>query len=145
MALSGYIIGTCIPGDFLVKQSITTAILVVMALFGISLQASAELGVAVVFSDKEISIIGTWYQDHKHSTGKKGTKSKGLPPGIAKNLARGKPLPPGIAKRYLPTDLNLQLPPPPKGFERVIIDGKILLVEIATRVVHDILEDIVFR
>jgi len=28
-----------------------------------------------------------------------------LPPGIAKNVARGKPLPPGIAKRALPAEL----------------------------------------
>lgn len=28
-----------------------------------------------------------------------------LPPGIAKNVARGKPLPPGIAKKALPADL----------------------------------------
>ena len=28
-----------------------------------------------------------------------------LPPGIAKNVARGKPLPPGIARKALPDDL----------------------------------------
>ena len=33
--------------------------------------------------------------------------TKRLPPGIAKNLARGKPLPPGIAKKFLPQDLSL--------------------------------------
>jgi Ni/Co efflux regulator RcnB len=115
------------------------------ALFGISSQASADLGVAVVFSEKEISIIGAWYQDDKQSRGKKKTRSKGLPPGIAKNLSRGKPLPPGIAKQYLPTDLNLMLPPPRRGFERIIVDGKVLLVEIATRVVHDILTDVILH
>ncbi|TDR82708.1 anti-virulence regulator CigR family protein [Paludibacterium purpuratum] len=33
-----------------------------------------------------------------------------LPPGIAKNLARGKPLPPGIAKRLPPPGMLAQLP-----------------------------------
>ncbi len=37
------------------------------------------------------------------------------------------------------------LPAPPGGYERIIVDGKILLVEIATQVVHDILSDIVLR
>jgi len=32
-----------------------------------------------------------------------------LPPGIAKNLARGKELPPGIAKKALPNDLVAKL------------------------------------
>jgi Ni/Co efflux regulator RcnB len=68
-----------------------------------------------------------------------------LPPGIAKNLARGKALPPGIAKQYLPGDLAAELPRPPVGYERIIVDGKILLVEIATRVIHDILTDAVLR
>jgi len=113
--------------------------------FGAQAASAGELGVSVVFSSKEISIIGTWYKDHASSQGKHGKKTKGMPPGIAKNLARGKPLPPGIAKRYLPTDLNLLLPPPKKGFERVIVDGKVLLVEIATRVVHDILTDIILK
>ncbi len=127
------------------KQILTTALLVVVANFAAIPTVSANVGISVVFSEKEISIIGTWYQDHKQSHGKRKTKSKGLPPGIAKNLARGKPLPPGIAKQYLPTDLNLMLPPPRKGFERVIVDGKVLLVEIATRVVHDILTDIILH
>ena len=127
------------------KQLLTTALLVVVANFAAIPTVSADVGVSVVFSQKEISIIGTWYQDHSRSYGKKKTKSKGLPPGIAKNLGRGKPLPPGIAKQYLPTDLNLMLPPPRKGFERVIVDGKVLLVEIATRVVHDILTDIILH
>jgi hypothetical protein len=98
-----------------VKQLLATVVIVLAAHFAAIPAASADLGVAVVFSDKEISIIGAWYQDHQQAHGKRKTKSKGLPPGIAKNLARGKPLPPGIAKQYLPTDLNLTLPPPRKG------------------------------
>ena len=114
-------------------------------IFGAQAASAGELGVSVVFSSKEISIIGTWYEDHGSSQGKRGKKTKGLPPGIAKNLARGKPLPPGIAKRYLPSGLLSLLPRPPRGFERIIVDGKVLLVEIATRVIHDILTDIILH
>jgi Ni/Co efflux regulator RcnB len=76
--------------------------------------------------------------------GRKGGRGA-LPPGIAKNLARGKPLPPGIAMQMLPDELTVELPPPPRGYARIIVDGKVVLIDLATRVVHDILSDIVYR
>ncbi len=129
------------------NRTIATAVLVLMALFGAQTEASAELGVKVIFSDSDIAIIGAWYRDQEHmqSHGSGGKKAKGLPPGIAKNLTRGNPLPPGIAKKNLPDGLRQMLPAPPHGYERIIIDGKVLLVEIATRVIHDILADIVLK
>lgn len=68
----------------------------------------------------------------------KGVGNQGMPPGLAMN---GR-LPPGIAKRQLPPALVAQLPPPPKGFERVIVDNDILLVEIVTQVIHDVVTDV---
>ena len=108
---------------------------------------AGEIGVQVGFTDGEVSTIRAYYRDHgsdhdsAHSGKTKG--KKGLPPGIAKNLERGKPLPPGIAKQVLPTGLIGLLPPPPQGFERIELAGKILLVEIATQVIHDVLEDVI--
>ena len=110
---------------------------------------AGEVGISVVFSDKEISVIQAWYRDHSTGYSSKGRgKSKGgksLPPGIAKNLQRGKPLPPGIAKQVLPSGLIGLLPPAPRGYERVAIDGKVLLVEVATQVIHDVLEDLILH
>lgn len=108
-----------------------------------------EVGIQVVFSDREASTIRAYYRDHASpgiggGMGKgKGKAGKSLPPGIAKNLRRGKPLPPGIAKQVLPSDLIRLLPSPPLGFERVVLAGKILLVEVATQVIHDVLEDVI--
>ncbi len=104
--------------------------------------AVADLDVSIRFTSNEISVIHDFFRDYHvdKKGGKKGAKP--LPPGIAKNLARGKPLPPGIAKRGLPSDLMVQLPPVADGYERIIVAGKILLVEIATQVVHDILVDV---
>jgi hypothetical protein len=67
------------------------------------------------------------------------SRSKPLPPGIAKKVARGGALPPGIAKRYLPQDLDVRLPPPPIGVERVIVGGDVLLVQISTGAILDML------
>lgn len=108
---------------------------------------ASEVGVAVVFSKNEASIIRAYYRDNSmHETGQKkgmGNGRSSLPPGIAKNLGRGKPLPPGIAKQYLPEKLISRLPAPPHGFERVVLSGKVLLVEVATQVIHDVLEDVI--
>jgi hypothetical protein len=107
---------------------------------------AAEVGVQVTFTSGDASIIRAYYHDgHASQPGKKKGKhgQKTLPPGIARNLARGKPLPPGIAKQVLPAGLIDLLPPPPHGFERISVSGKVLLVEIATQVIHDVLEDVI--
>jgi hypothetical protein len=114
------------------KRTIFSILATMFVLLGAQLPAVADVGISVEFSDEEVRIIGAWYEEHDSRAGHGGGKSKhkGLPPGIAKNLARGKPLPPGIAKQRLPDGL---------------VDGKVLLVEIATQVIHDILTDIVLR
>jgi hypothetical protein len=64
----------------------------------------------------------------------------GLPPGIAKNVARGKPLPPGIAKKLSPT-LLAQLPQR-QGYEYAQVGADVVLIETATRLVVDVLRDV---
>lgn len=56
-----------------------------------------------VIVDADIRIIHGYYRTEK-------IRLKPLPPGIAKNLARGKPLPPGIARKRLPARLAARLP-----------------------------------
>lgn len=108
--------------------------------------------VEVSFSLKERQVITNFFagsgggggddQDGKGKKKKKknkGVGNQGIPPGLAK---KGGALPPGIAKRQLPNNLLAQLPPPPRGYERVIVDKDVLLVHIATQVVHDVLEHV---
>ena len=64
-----------------------------------------------------------------------------LPPGIARNLARGKALPPGIAKRCPPLAMLDRLPRI-AGHEWQIAGTDLVLVAIATLIVIDILEDV---
>ena len=127
------------------KRIIAVATIVIISLFNLQPPALADVGVSIVFSGDEIKIISAWYRDHESAPirGNGKGKSKGLPPGIAKNLERGKSLPPGIAKQYLPDGLQQTLPTPPAGYERIIVEGKVLLVEIATRIIHDILTDVI--
>ena len=84
----------------------------------------------------------------KHKGKGKG-RQKGLPPGLAKRgslppgLAKRKTLPPGLDKRQLPPGLSGRLGPPPHGTERFVVDTNVLLVETATGIVLDILEDVI--
>lgn len=131
------------------KQTLAAAVAALILALVTTAALAGEAGISVVFTDQEISVIRAYYRDHsgddaRHSHGK-GKSGKSLPPGIAKNLQRGKPLPPGIAKQVLPTGLIELLPMSPRGFERVIVDGKVLLVEIATQVIHDVLEDAILH
>ena len=123
-----------------------TPLLIALSLFtGSQTTVADEIGFQVVFTNDEVAIIQGYYQrqDALSKHGHKNKNKRGLPPGIAKNLERGKSLPPGIAKQHLPNDLQSTLPKTPDGYERIIVDGKILLIEIATQVVRDVLTDIV--
>ena len=84
----------------------------------------------------------SYSQKHKGKSKNKG-KNKGLPPGIAKNLQRGKPLPPGIAKRNLPPGLESSLPGKHDGYETLIVGDDVVLVEIDTGKIADIITDAV--
>lgn len=74
-----------------------------------------------VFSPGERDVIVKYYAAHKHA-------AKPLPPGIARNLARGKPLPPGIAKQVVSAELLGQLPGRATGVEIVIVGDRVVLL-----------------
>jgi len=57
----------------------------------------------VIFRDSDRATFRDYFVTHK-------IIAQPLPPGIAKNVARGKPLPPGIAKRALPAGLLVLAP-----------------------------------
>jgi len=64
-----------------------------------SSSSGTDVNIAVtLFTDRDRSTFRDYFSTHK-------IVAQPLPPGIAKNVARGKPLPPGIAKKALPADL----------------------------------------
>ena len=64
-----------------------------------------------------------------------------LPPGIAKNLARGKPLPPGIAKKTVPASMLGQLPSYP-GYEWRMVGDNLVLIALSTAIVTTIINGV---
>ena len=81
-------------------------------------------------SEAEMKIIREFYSADSR-------KPESLPPGIAKNLARGKPLPPGIAKKQLPDDLIILLPARPGA--RWLVTGDVVLLVDASDVIVDLI------
>lgn len=91
-----------------------------------------------------------------HHPLQKGKKTKGLPPGLAKKVARGRPLPPGWQKKLVvgqvlpqeiyvhaepvPPPVVAQLPPARKGTITVVISGKIVRLIEATMEILDVFE-----
>ena len=96
--------------------------------------AALAVDISVIFSTDETRVIRDYFHANPYSV-------QALPPGIAKNLARGKPLPPGIAKRYLPAGLGARLPRH-DGYEDVIIGSDIVRIAVATGIIIDILKDV---
>lgn len=95
---------------------------------------SLNLSVSIRFGADEAQTITDYYR---------GRPAQGsLPPGIAKNLARGKPLPPGIAKKYLPGDLTARLPRLDDRYLRVVVGRDVLLIEAGSGLILDVLKSV---
>ncbi|MCR9212548.1 MAG: anti-virulence regulator CigR family protein [Proteobacteria bacterium] len=67
--------------------------------------------------------------------------TKPLPPGIAKNLARGKPLPPGIAKKNLAPNILKELPYY-EGYEWLQVGVDLILVTTGSKTIAKVLEKV---
>ena len=91
-------------------------------------------GATLRFDGTTIRLVADWFDANP------GLRAQysALPPGIARNLARGKPLPPGIAKRFLPDGLTALLPPAPSGYGRFIIGDDLMLIELDSGLISDV-------
>jgi Ni/Co efflux regulator RcnB len=124
----------------------------------------AKNAVHIVFTEAEKKVIREYFEDagdggytgETQGSGKSGakkgkkrnkgmpaglTKRKSLPPGLQRQLERNGTLPPGLQKKALPSDLRSRLPVERRGYERVIVDTDVLLVETATGIIRDIIQD----
>jgi hypothetical protein len=115
----------------------TACFLLALAATGVEAQdrgpRAAEAAPAQGFTDLERQLITRFFTQNR-------VQVESLPPGVARNLARGKPLPPGIAKRALPPALVAELRPR-SGFEITIVGDRIVLLE-ASGLVVDVIAGI---
>jgi hypothetical protein len=80
---------------------------------------TADVAVNIIFTDAHRMRVREYYVAHP-------VRLAALPPGIAKNVARGKRLPPGIAKRGVPRDVLVLLPAPQPGVTFAIVGDMVV-------------------
>ncbi len=97
-----------------------------------------------IISATERALIGDYIK--KAKTSKQGlppglAKRQHLPPGLQKHIERTGRLPPGLEKRELPGDLR-RLLPYHKSTDYRVVGNDIVLIEIATELILDVMKGV---
>ncbi|WP_448207616.1 anti-virulence regulator CigR family protein [Azospirillum sp. sgz302134] len=93
-------------------------------------------GGAVVVSRTDVTVIRDYFASNP-------VGASALPPGVAKNLARGKPLPPGIAKKMAPIELRQRVPVCMNGWECILAGVDMLILDAVHGTIADIVRNVV--
>lgn len=96
----------------------------------------------IVFSDRDRAIIQEWYEERRRHLPPGLAKKGKVPPGHARQWARWDSLPPGIAYRPLPPELERRLSRLPDDHVRVVVGTDVMIMNVRTRVIFDILYDL---
>jgi hypothetical protein len=85
------------------------------------------------FSDRDERIIRDYFRSGDYGRGLPpglARRNGDLPPGLEKRLHRGGSLPPGLERRVepFPEDLDRRLEPMPRGYSRVILSGRAMIL-----------------
>jgi Ni/Co efflux regulator RcnB len=104
---------------------------------------------------KEREAIQAWYNSRPYISSE-SKKSRHLPPGLAKKVARGGSLPPGWQEKIvvgqpvppeiyehcepLPKEVAIKLPVPPVGTVMVTVEGKVARILEATHEILDVFD-----
>lgn len=103
---------------------------------GVDLTIDRNLNVH--FNSRDLNVIVDWF-DREPTSYRDG---RGLPPGLAKQLRERGHLPPGLEAKGLPPGLADRLGPAPRGYERVVIGRDVVLMQVATGIIADILRNV---
>ena len=98
--------------------------------------------VRVVFSDHDRALIRDYYRVNYRNLPPGLAKKGKLPPGHAMKLYRNQTIPPGLDWRYLPENLERRLSRLPDDYVRIIIGADVGIMNVRTRVIMDLLEDL---
>lgn len=134
---------------------------VISAIIGVATTASAQWGspwggnnrdnenynarVDVRFSNYDRDLIHRYYKNSNRKQTPPGLAKKNkLPPGLQKQVLKNGKLPPGLRGRYLPYDLERELDYLPRNYVRIRVGEDIVLMDISTKIILDVIKDIAF-
>ncbi len=101
-----------------------------------------DLDLRVVFTDHDRRLLRDYYRVDYRGLPPGLAKQGKVPPGHAFRLQRRQPIPPDVYWDYLPANLERQLSRLPEGYVRVIVGGSVAIMNVRTRVVVDLVEDL---
>jgi hypothetical protein len=95
----------------------------------------------IYYHQKYRDSVHVWYGEHYTNLPPGLAKKDHLPPGLEKQLVRNGTLPPGLQKKLYrcPEDLDRRLPPPPPDCRNMLVGGHVVLLNVHTNIVVDIL------
>jgi hypothetical protein len=96
----------------------------------------------VVFSDSDRALIRDYYRNYYRGLPPGLAKQGKIPPGHAKKMYRNQPLPPGLEWGRLPADLEGRLSRLPSDYMRVIVGTDVGIMDVRTRVIVDLIENL---
>lgn len=101
-----------------------------------------DYDVRVAFSDRDRGLIRDYYRNYYRGLPPGLAKQGKVPPGHAMKLYRNQPVPPGLEWRHLPDDLEGRLSRLPEGYARVTVGADVGIMNVRTRVIVDLIEDL---
>jgi hypothetical protein len=103
-------------------------------------------GAKYQFRSQDREFVTTYYSKHGSGLPPGLAKRNGdLPPGLEKQLQRNGTLPPGLQKKLqpCPVEITRQLPPLPPDYRRNVIGASIVVFNVRTNIVVDVMHDVV--
>lgn len=101
-----------------------------------------HVSMRVVFTDYDRRVISDYYAPRYQKLPPGQAKKGWIPPGHAWRVRANQPVHEDAYWRYLPYDLDQRLSRLPPEYVRVIIGTDVAIMNVRTRVVVDVLEDI---
>lgn len=98
--------------------------------------------VRVAFTDHDRRLINEYFEPRYRNLPPGQAKKDRLPPGHAWRARPNRPIHDDARWRYLPTELERRLTRLPAEYVRVVIGTDVVIMNVRTRVVVDVLEDI---
>lgn len=98
--------------------------------------------VRVVFTDSDRRLIRDYYRVDYRSLPPGLAKKGKVPPGHAYRFRVNQPLPPDAVWYYLPQNVERRLSRLPEGYVRITFGGDVAIMNVRTRVIVDLIEDV---
>lgn len=110
--------------------------------YGEVVVSQPQFGMRIVFSDQDRRLIREYYEPRYAKLPPGQVKKGRLPPGHAWRVRANERVHEEALWRYLPYDLDRRLTPLPTEYVRVILGTDVVIMNVRTRVVIDLIEDV---